>query len=58
LEPFIDKSGAAGFTNGRPGGGYEPSSAVRRDAMASFLARSLDLLVAEGTTPAKGADQD
>jgi hypothetical protein len=51
-EDDINKSAAAGFTNGR-GGGYEPSGVVRRDQMASFLARTLDLLVEEGTAQAK-----
>lgn len=52
LESFINKSAAAGFTTGR-NGGYEPRLPVLRDQMASFLARDLDLLVNEGTTPAK-----
>jgi hypothetical protein len=52
FEPFINRSAAGGFTSGRDGR-YEGGSPVRRDAMASFLARSLDLLVAEGTTPPK-----
>jgi M6 family metalloprotease-like protein len=49
-EENINKSASAGFTNGRPSGGYEPAAPVRRDQMASFLARTLDLLVEEGTT--------
>jgi len=52
LESFINRSAAAGFTAGR-NGRYEPRLPVLRDQMASFLARTLDLLVAEGTTPAK-----
>jgi hypothetical protein len=48
-EDNINKSAAAGFTAGR-NGGYDPTASVRRDAMASFLARVLDLLVDEGTT--------
>jgi choice-of-anchor B domain-containing protein len=52
LEPFINKSAAAGFTAGR-NGGYEPRQPVLRDAMAAFLARDLDLLVNEGTTKPK-----
>jgi hypothetical protein len=49
-EENINKSAEAGFTNGRDGG-FQPTAPVRRDAMASFLARDLDLLVQEGTTP-------
>jgi hypothetical protein len=52
LEPFINRSAAAGFAAGRDGG-YEPGAAVGRDAMASFLARVLDLLVEEGTANTK-----
>ena len=37
------------FTAGR-GGGYDPDGNVERAQMASFLARALDLLVADGTT--------
>jgi extracellular elastinolytic metalloproteinase len=51
-EDNINRSAAAGFTAGR-GGGYEPRADVLRDAMASFLARTLDLLVGEGTTVPK-----
>jgi hypothetical protein len=51
-EDDINKSASAGFTVGR-NGGYEPEQLVLRDQMASFLARTLDLLVEEGTTPAK-----
>lgn len=52
FEPFINRSAAAGFTVGR-GGGYQPDALVARDAMASFLARVLDLLVEEGTANAR-----
>jgi extracellular elastinolytic metalloproteinase len=52
-EANINRSAAAGFTAGR-GAGYEPGSDVLRDQMASFLARTLDLLVEEGTATAKG----
>ena len=41
----IDKAAAAGFTGGRPDGSYGPAGAVRRDQMASFMSRVLDLLV-------------
>lgn len=49
-ENNINKAASVGFTDGR-GAGYEPSTLVKRDATASFLARVLDLLVQEGTTP-------
>lgn len=51
-EANIDKSAQAGFTDGRTGN-YEPRAIVQRDAMASFLARVLNLLVEEGTTVSK-----
>ena len=51
-EANINKAATAGFTAGRDGG-YEPGAPVLRDQMASFLARTLDLLVEEGTTPPK-----
>jgi hypothetical protein len=53
LEEFINASAEAGFTVGR-NGRYEPAGVVLRDQMAAFLARTLDLLVDEGTTPARG----
>lgn len=37
----IDKSRAAGFTHGTSGRVYRPAGSVRRDQMASFLARAL-----------------
>lgn len=37
----IDKSRAAGFTHGTSGRVYSPAGRVRRDQMASFLARAL-----------------
>jgi hypothetical protein len=52
-ESNINKAAEAGFSSGRDGE-YQPNGTVRRDAMASFLARTLDLLVEEGTTPPKG----
>jgi hypothetical protein len=52
LEAFINRAAAGGFTAGRDGG-YAPGKPVTRDAMASFLARALDLLVEEGTTNTK-----
>jgi hypothetical protein len=51
-EANINKAATAGFTAGR-NGGYDPDASVLRDQMASFLARTLDLLVEEGTTTAK-----
>jgi hypothetical protein len=51
-EANINKSAEAGFTGGRDGG-YQPREVVNRDAMASFLARSLDLLVEQGITQPK-----
>jgi hypothetical protein len=53
-EANINRAAAAGFTAGR-GAGYEPTGDVLRDQMASFLARTLDLLVEEGTARAKNA---
>jgi hypothetical protein len=52
-EDNINKAADAGFTGGRSDGTYGPNEPVRRDQMASFLARVLDLLVEGGfaTTP-------
>jgi hypothetical protein len=52
-ETNINKAATAGFTGGRADGTYGPSELVRRDQMASFLVRVLDLLVENGhaTTP-------
>jgi hypothetical protein len=47
-EDNINKAAEAGFTGGRPDGTYGPNDPVRRDQMASFLARVLDLLVEGG----------
>lgn len=46
-EANINKAAGAGLTGGTASGGYEPGLAVSRDQMASFLARSLDLLVTD-----------
>ena len=54
-EADINRSAQAGITNGRAGGGYDPGADVLRDQMASFLARTLDLLVEEGTATAKSS---
>src|SRR4051794_1867452 len=47
-EDNINKAAEAGFTGGRADGTYGPNDPVRRDQMASFLARVLDLLVEGG----------
>jgi hypothetical protein len=47
-EGNINKAGAVGITGGTGGTEYEPQSDVRRDQMASFLARGLAELVDEG----------
>jgi hypothetical protein len=52
-ESAINRSAEAGFTGGRDGG-YQPRAVVNRDAMASFLARVLDLLVEQGEARVKG----
>ena len=47
-EDSTNKAAAAGFAAGVGGTSYAPRSLVRRDQMASFLARVLDLLVEDG----------
>lgn len=51
----IDKAAGAGVTGGTAENRYSPDLTVRRDQMASFLVRLLDLLVAsgKGTAPAR-----
>lgn len=44
----IDEAAAAGVTGGTAEGRYSPAALVRHDAMASFLVRLIDLLVASG----------
>lgn len=44
----IDRVAAAGIAAGTAGGGYAEREPVRRDQMASFVARTLDLLVEGG----------
>lgn len=44
----IDAAAAAGFTSGTGIAIYDPGGQVRRDQMASFLARTLDRIVASG----------
>lgn len=48
LQADINKAAAAGFTGGFADGTYRPGEGVRRDQMASFLARVLDLVVQNG----------
>jgi hypothetical protein len=50
-EANVNKVAAAGLAGGTSPGVYAPGAGVQRGQMASFLARSLDLLVASGTTP-------
>jgi hypothetical protein len=52
FEQDINRSAAAGFTVGQATG-FNADGLTQRDQMASLLARALDLLVEEGTTPAK-----
>jgi hypothetical protein len=47
-ESNINRAAGAGFTAGTAAGVYSPNAPVRRDAMASFLTRVLDLLVEDG----------
>lgn len=48
-EPNINKAAAIGVTGGTGGTNYGPQQRVRRDQMASFLARALAELVDAGT---------
>ena len=51
-QPNINRMAEAGITTGTSSGLYHPNGQVRRDQMASFLARALDLLVERtGATP-------
>jgi hypothetical protein len=52
-EASIDKSAAAGLAGGTSAGVFSPLQPVTRAQLTSFLARNLDLLVADGeaTTP-------
>lgn len=49
-EAAINRLAAAGIAQGRSAGLYGPSAPVRRAAMASFMQRTMELLVANGTT--------
>jgi beta-lactamase superfamily II metal-dependent hydrolase len=55
LQKEINKAAHAGFTSGYGDGTYRPGGDVRRDQMASFLARVLDLVVEEGMTTVPAA---
>lgn len=48
LHDDINKTASAGFAGGPGGGRYAPEGPVRRDQMASFVARALDLVVEQG----------
>jgi hypothetical protein len=49
-EPAIDAARAAGLVAGAAPGRFAPDATVRRDQMATFLARLLALLTAQGLT--------
>jgi hypothetical protein len=53
-EASIDKVASAGLATGRADGTYGPLAPVARDQMASFLARTLSLLVQGGHAPTPG----
>ncbi len=46
----IDKIAAAGLAGGTSPTTYSPTAPVRRGQMATFLSRTIDLFIAEGTT--------
>ena len=54
-EARIDQAAAAGFTGGLAPGSFGPDAPVRRDSMATFLARVLDRLVTDERTGLPGA---
>lgn len=54
-EPNINALAAAGIVQGREDGAYAPGQPVRRDAMASFLTRSMDLLAERDHWPVPAA---
>ena len=45
----IDRAAAVGITGGRTATGFDPRAGTRRDQMASFLARLVDLFVEDGS---------
>ncbi len=47
-EANINRAAGAGLASGAGNGGFAPEAAVRRDQMASFLARALELYVEHG----------
>src|SRR3546814_16299934 len=47
----VDRLAAAGIVTGYADGTFRPSEDITREQMASFLARSLRLLVSEGLSP-------
>ena len=49
-QPSINAAAGAGLASGAGSGGYAPEASVRRDQMASFLARVLELYVEKGAT--------
>lgn len=44
-EPSLDKAALAGVVDGHGDGRFDPNGAMRRDHVASFLVRALDLIV-------------
>lgn len=53
LETYVNVAAALGLAQGNTDGTFRPRDAVRRDHMALFLARWLDLVVEEGVTEAR-----
>ena len=49
-QEWINAAATAGFTGGHVDGTYRPEEAVRRDHMAAFLTRVLDLMVENAIT--------
>lgn len=56
-EASTNGTAGVGLTGGTGGGRYSPGAVVRRDAMASFVARLLDLWVEQRHTAPPGAAQ-
>jgi hypothetical protein len=54
LHDDVNRIASAGFAGGVGGGRYQPQGPVRRDQMASFVARALDLLVERELTAPPG----
>lgn len=48
LQAAVDRLCVAGVVQGTSSGAYVPGAPVRRDAMASFVTRMVDVLVSEG----------